>query len=99
MLVRRIFLEGFRNYETAEAAFGENVNVITGQNAQGKTNLLEAIYYLTGANPSGPGSTGRSSALTGRQRSSGARSSPGSGSRPSRSAWSGDGKSRSRQTA
>ena len=48
MLVRRIFLEGFRNYETAEAAFGDNVNVITGQNAQGKTNLLEAIYYLTG---------------------------------------------------
>ena len=48
MLVRRIFLEGFRNYETAEAAFGDNVNVITGQNAQGKTNLLEAIHYLTG---------------------------------------------------
>ena len=48
MLVHSIELEGFRNYENARADFSDNVNVITGQNAQGKTNLLEALYFLTG---------------------------------------------------
>jgi DNA replication and repair protein RecF len=48
MLVRSIELEGFRNYDLSRADFCENVNVITGQNAQGKTNLLEALYFLTG---------------------------------------------------
>ena len=47
MFVRSIKLEGFRNYGYAKAEFCGNVNVITGENAQGKTNLLEAVYYLT----------------------------------------------------
>ena len=46
MVVKSIFLDGFRNYEDVAAQFGDGVNVITGRNAQGKTNLIEAVYYL-----------------------------------------------------
>ncbi len=48
MKVERIFLNGWRNYEMATADFSAGVNVISGKNAQGKTNLLEAVYMLTG---------------------------------------------------
>ena len=47
MIVERLKIEGFRNYESSEALFSDNINVIIGGNAQGKTNLLEAVYYLT----------------------------------------------------
>ena len=49
MRVDRIELDGFRNYEGFAADFHPGVNVIWGENAQGKTNLLEAIGYLSGA--------------------------------------------------
>lgn len=49
MILRSIELQGFRNYHLGSCAFSPGVNVITGQNAQGKTNLLEAVYYLAGA--------------------------------------------------
>ena len=48
MEIRRIALNGFRNYEFASAEFAPGINVISGENAQGKTNLLEAVYLLTG---------------------------------------------------
>ena len=48
MIVRKIALQGWRNYEFAAAEFSPGTNVITGENAQGKTNLLEAVYLLTG---------------------------------------------------
>ena len=47
MNVRKIALNGFRNYEWETAEFSENTNIITGENAQGKTNLLEAVYLLS----------------------------------------------------
>ena len=47
MIVRKIALNGWRNYEFAAAEFSPGTNVITGENAQGKTNLLEAISYLS----------------------------------------------------
>ena len=47
MIVNNIFLDGFRNYDGVTAHFEDGVNVVTGSNAQGKTNLIEAIYYLT----------------------------------------------------
>ena len=47
MIVNTIALENFRNYTAAEIEFGDQVNVITGDNAQGKTNLIEAIFYMT----------------------------------------------------
>ena len=46
MKLNHIRLENFRNYETFEADFAPDVNLIVGDNAQGKTNLLEAIAYL-----------------------------------------------------
>ena len=49
MNVRSITLDGFRNYTDFEASFGPGVNVILGENAQGKTNLLEAIGFFAGA--------------------------------------------------
>ena len=47
MTVQRLTLEHFRNYNHLEADFHGGVNVIVGENAQGKTNLLEAIGYLS----------------------------------------------------
>ena len=46
MIVRRIALNGWRNYDFEAFDFSPNTNVIRGQNAQGKTNLLEAVYML-----------------------------------------------------
>ena len=47
MRVEKIALNGFRNYEWETAEFGSGTNVISGHNAQGKTNLLEAVYMLS----------------------------------------------------
>lgn len=49
MRVERIALSGFRNYDEETVELAPGVNVIAGPNAQGKTNLLEAIYLLTGS--------------------------------------------------
>ena len=48
MRVVDIVLQGFRNYTEASANFDPGINVISGKNAQGKTNLLEAVYLLSG---------------------------------------------------
>lgn len=47
MWAERLELEGFRNYKRQAAEFDPQCNVIWGENAQGKTNLLEAIFYLS----------------------------------------------------
>lgn len=47
MRVSRLSLRSFRNYGAAETELDAGINVITGENAQGKTNLLEAVYMLT----------------------------------------------------
>lgn len=49
MIVKAIELDFFRNYVHLEADFSPGVNIIWGENAQGKTNLLEAISYLSTA--------------------------------------------------
>lgn len=49
MNVSTIELDFFRNYLHLEAAFSPEINVIYGENAQGKTNLLEAVAYLSTA--------------------------------------------------
>lgn len=49
MQLSRIELKNFRNYEDTAVDFDDKKNFITGDNAQGKTNLLEAIYYLSRA--------------------------------------------------
>ena len=48
MRVKALTLRGFRNYDEAAAEFDPGINVISGRNAQGKTNLLEAVYLLSG---------------------------------------------------
>ena len=46
MNLEKIALNGFRNYDWETAEFSPGTNVIFGANAQGKTNLLEAVYLL-----------------------------------------------------
>ena len=46
MQLRKLQLRNFRNYEELELEFEPGVNLIVGDNAQGKTNLLESIGYL-----------------------------------------------------
>ncbi len=47
MILRRLRLRNFRNYTDCIFDFHEGINCILGKNAQGKTNLLESIYYLS----------------------------------------------------
>ena len=49
MMVKSLELDFFRNYTHLEAHFDPRVNLIYGDNAQGKTNLLEAVAYLSSA--------------------------------------------------
>ena len=49
MIVKSLELDFFRNYVHLEAVFDPRVNLIYGDNAQGKTNLLEAVAYLSTA--------------------------------------------------
>lgn len=47
MFLKSIELKKFRNYDNFELDFNKNINLILGDNAQGKTNLLESIYYTS----------------------------------------------------
>ncbi len=49
MLVRKLEFEGFRNLHSGQWTPSEGVNILYGDNAQGKTNLLEACWLFTGA--------------------------------------------------
>ena len=44
MIIKSLELENFRNYDSLEMSFDSGVNILYGDNAQGKTNVLEAIY-------------------------------------------------------
>lgn len=55
MKINQLELSEFRNYETLSVQFDEAVNILYGDNAQGKTNVLEAIY-LCGTTKSHKGS-------------------------------------------
>ena len=58
MRIDSLELENFRNYGQQRVSFDPRCNVIFGENAQGKTNLLEALVYPV-ENLPGPGRTGR----------------------------------------
>jgi len=45
MIIKSIELNNFRNYKDLKLDFHKGVNIFYGDNAQGKTNLLEAVYY------------------------------------------------------
>ena len=46
MYLKRVELKNFRNYSSLKISFNKGINIIYGNNAQGKTNLLESIYVL-----------------------------------------------------
>ncbi len=47
MFLNSLKLKDFRNYKSLQVDFSNSINVLIGDNAQGKTNLLEAIYILS----------------------------------------------------
>ena len=46
MWLKNLSIKQFRNYQDTEIEFNPKLNVFVGRNAQGKTNLLESIYFL-----------------------------------------------------
>ena len=44
MFIRQLKLKNFRNYDYQEIDFNKNINIIYGNNAQGKTNIIESIF-------------------------------------------------------
>ena len=44
MIIKSLELSNYRNYETLNISFDEGTNILYGNNAQGKTNILESIY-------------------------------------------------------
>ena len=55
MIIKSIDLQNFRNYELQKIDFDSGTNILYGDNAQGKTNILEAVY-LSGTTKSHRGS-------------------------------------------
>ena len=47
MYLQQLSVINFKNYAEAGLTFSEGVNVFTGNNGAGKTNLLDAIHYLS----------------------------------------------------
>lgn len=58
MVIESIELKNFRNYEELNMEFDKGTNILYGDNAQGKTNVLEAVY-LSGTSKSHKGSKDR----------------------------------------
>lgn len=58
MILKSVELQNFRNYEKLQMEFDSGTNIIYGDNAQGKTNILESIY-LSGTTKSHKGSKDR----------------------------------------
>ena len=50
MWVQTLHLDNFRSYKEAHVEFAPGVNVLVGSNGQGKTNIVESIYYLATLN-------------------------------------------------
>jgi len=46
-MIKRLLLSNFRNYKKAEISFNSQNIVFTGRNGQGKTNILEAVFFLS----------------------------------------------------
>ncbi|WP_251545988.1 DNA replication/repair protein RecF [Limosilactobacillus caecicola] len=46
MILQELGLKNFRNYDDLQVSFSPGINILIGENAQGKTNLLEAIHVL-----------------------------------------------------
>ena len=46
MYLKTLTITNFRNYDTAKLVLNKHANIFIGNNAQGKTSILEAIYVL-----------------------------------------------------
>ena len=46
MVLKNLEIENFRNFSHLKINFGNGINIISGMNGQGKTSILESIYYL-----------------------------------------------------
>ena len=57
MIVNNLYLKNFRNYENEKIEFSNEKNVFYGLNGQGKTNVIEALYYFCTRNTNGLGRT------------------------------------------
>ena len=58
LYVKSLDLKNFRNYESLSVSFDPGINILYGSNAQGKTNILEAVY-LAGTTKSHRGTRDR----------------------------------------
>ena len=47
MILTNLQLKNFRNYDSLDLSFNKKINIFIGNNAQGKTNILESIYVLS----------------------------------------------------
>ena len=47
MRIKRLYLKNFRNYDEANINFSYNTSLIYGDNAQGKTNIIEALFIIS----------------------------------------------------
>ena len=47
MWIKKIELKNFRNYKNQKLELNKNVNVLYGENAQGKTNIIESIFLCS----------------------------------------------------
>ena len=47
MYINKVTLENFRNYDKQEIEFCDNINIIYGDNAEGKTNIIESIFLCS----------------------------------------------------
>ena len=46
MYIKKLEIENFRNYKSLKIDFDEKTTILFGDNGQGKTNILEAVFYL-----------------------------------------------------
>ena len=54
MILTSLTLRNFRNYANAQLELDNGIHLITGKNAQGKTNILEAIFVAATTNTFAP---------------------------------------------
>ena len=47
MYLKKVYISQFKNIKEGQLEFSRKINCISGNNGEGKTNLLDAIYYLS----------------------------------------------------
>ena len=47
MWIKKIKINNFRNYQLEEINLNKNINIFYGENAQGKTNIIESIFLCS----------------------------------------------------